>query len=377
MQQSHWGGSDPRRLTVLALLAVSLCGLPAVWNSQWMWIDDQIVVGEQLWPPESTFNQSYHEMGREYIAHGLYFKLLSLVLPLQPFWYYFVNYLLHVYVIGLAAWIVWQATRSGAATALCMLTAGFASTGPEVFLTLLKNELQMTLWLLVALLLVQRVMRTERPRYTWTLVALAAATFLSGMLGKENFVILPVGLAGGLVCVALTARRLKLARRLLTAVLSASIGAAAVFVERYLSGTFSIADGSYTGSLIVFPPTLAGSLERARLYEFQAGDAMVLAIVAALACGGCIMAAALRNRDLTHAQTVAITCAAAAATQVVFSLVFLSCVQVYYLYPAAILGAVALACLWPTGSAQRGVGSGPARWTRCCRAGLAAVRIGF
>jgi hypothetical protein len=360
---------------VLALLVVTLCGLPAVWNSHWMWIDDQMVVGSQLWPPDSIFNQSWHAQGREFIAHGLYFKLLSLVFPLQPFWYYLANYVTHVCVVGLAAWVVWRATRSGTATALCALTAGLASTGPEVFLTLLKQELQMTLWLLVALLVLQRLVRPDRFRPTGTLVALAVATFLSGTLGKENFVILPAGLAGGLVCAALTAPRLRLPGRLFAAVFATSIGTAAVFVERHLLGTRSIAEGAYTGSLFVFHPTLAASLERARIYGFQAGDAMALVTVAAVACVGCVVAAIFRKRDLTTAQAVAITCAAAAVTQVVFNVVFLSFVQIYYLYPAAILGTVALACLWPAASEHIGAASGPARGKRFCRTGLTAVLV--
>jgi hypothetical protein len=372
LQQSLWRGSDLRIPTVLALVVVTLCGLPAVWNSQWTWIDDQIVVGGQLWPPESTLNQSYHTMGREYIAHGLYLKLLSYVFPLQPFWYYLTNYLLHVCVIGLATWVVWQATRSGAATVLCTLTSGFASTGPEVFLTLFKHELQMTLWLLVALVLVQNLMRTERFRCTGTLVALAAATFLSGILGKENFVVLPIGLTGGLICAASMTRRIKLPGRLVAAVLFTFIGAAAVFVERPLVGTSSIADGGYTGTLLVFHPTLATSLERARLYEFQAGDVVALVLIAVLACGGSIIVAMLRKRALTTAQIVAIACAIAAATQVSFTIVFLSWVQVYYLHPAAILTTISLACLWPPGSSQ----SGAMRGIRFCRAGLSAVLLG-
>jgi hypothetical protein len=170
------------------------------------------------------------------------------------------------------------------------------------------------------------------------------------MLGKENFVILPTGLAGSLFCAALTTRRLKLPGRLFAAVFCTFIGAAAVLVERYLVGTYSIADGGYTGSLFVFHPTLATSLERARLYEFHAGDVMALVIVAALACA----------------------CAVAAATQVLFNLVFLSWVQVHCLYSAAILAPISLACLWPTGSLQNGA----TRGMRFCRAGLSAVLLG-
>jgi hypothetical protein len=374
--ERRWGSLwDPRMAGVLALLVVALCGLPAVWSSHWMWIDDQIVVGSQLWPPDSILNESSHAQGRESIAHGVYFKLLSLVLPLQPLWYYLSNYVIHVCAIGLAAWVVWRATRSGVATVLCVLTAGLASTGPEVFLTLLKQELQMTLWIIVALLLLQRLMQPDRFRIGGTLFALATATFLSGTLGKENFVILPLGLSVGLVCAALTSPRLWLPGRVLAAAVSTSMGAAAVFVERYLVGSRSIADGTYTGHLFVFSPTFAAALKRAKIYVFQAGDAMLLVMVAAVACAGCVAAATYRKRALTTAHVVAITCAAAAMTQVVFDVFFLSFVQVYYFYPAAILGTVALTCLWPTASEQVGA-LRLMRWKRFCRAGLTTVLVG-
>jgi hypothetical protein len=374
-ERRHGFQRDPRLPAALVFIAVALCGLPAVSNSHWMWIDDQMVVGSQLWPPDSIMNQKWHMQGREFIAHGLYFKLLSLIFPLHPFWYYLTNYVTHVGVVGLAAWVVWRATKSGAATALCTLTAGLASTGPEVFLTLLKQELHMTLWLLVALLLVQRLLRPDCTWHAGTLVALAIATFLSGTLGKENFVILTVGLMAALTCVALTGTRLRLAGRPFAAVVATSIGTTAVFVERHLLGTRSIVDGGYTASLLVLQPTLAASLERETTYRIQTGDVLVLVVVAAIACVGCLVSAIYRKRDLTPAQVLAITCAVAAVTQVVFHVVFLAFVQIYYLYPAAILGTVSLACLWPT-SGQVGAGCGPARWGWFGRIGLTAVLAG-
>ena len=183
---------DPRLAPLSAMLVVTLCGLPAAWNSHWMWIDDQIVVGSKLWPPDSDFNISSHMQGRESIGQGLYFKLLSFVLPLQPSWYYLANYAVHVCAIGLAALLVWQTTRAGVATAFCILTAGLAFTGPG-YLPCSKQKLPMTLWVLVALLLVLHLMRPDPSRRRGTLVALATATFLSGTLGKENFVVLPLG----------------------------------------------------------------------------------------------------------------------------------------------------------------------------------------
>ena len=61
-------------------------------------------------------------------------------------------------------------------------------------------------------------------------------------------------------------------------------------------------------------------------------------------------------------------------TQVVFDVFFLSFVQVYYFYPAAILGAVALTCLWPTAAERLGP-LGPVRWKRFCHFGLTAVLV--
>ena len=161
------------------------------------------------------------------------------------------------------------------------------------------------------------------------------------------------------MCAALTTRRFRLPGRLLAAAVSTSMGAAGVFGERYLVGSRSIADGSYTGHLFVFHPTFGAALKRAEIYVFQAGDAMLLVMVAAIASAGCVAAATYQKRALTPAHVVAITCAAAAMTQVVFDVFFLSFVQVYYFYPAAILAAVALTCLWPTPArARRRIGAG-------------------
>ncbi len=336
-----------------------------------MWLDDQIIVGGQLWPPDSLINRTLHAKGREYIVHGLYFKLLSFILPLRPFWYYLVNYLMHLSVVALAGWVVWRASRSRLAATLAILTAGFASTGPEVFLTLLKLELPMMLWLLVSLLLVQRLLRPDQVRPLGALVALAITTFLSGTLGKETFVILPAGLVAALVATALTGLRPPLPGRLLAALGASCVGVVAVLVERQLAGVHSIAAGTYTGKLLVFHPTLAGSLMRADIYGYQAGDAVLLTAISAALCTGCIVAAMFRRRGLSAAQVVAITCAAAASAQVAFNIVLLDFVQVYYLYPAAILSAVALACLWPAETA------GPQRLKRAGRAGLTAVLAGM
>ena len=358
------------RPAVLAWLLVGLCGLPAVWNSHWMWIDDQIIVGAQLWPPDSIVNRALHAMGREYVAHGLYFKLLSLILPLRPFWYYLVNYLMHLGVIGLAGWVVWRATRSRLATTLAVLTAGFASTGPEVFLTLLKLELPMMLWLLISLLLLQRLLRADRGRPVGLLVVLVVTTFLSGTLGKETFVILPAGLIAALVASVLAGSRPPQVGRLFAAACATCLGVAAVFVERRLLGVRGITNGSYTGKLLVLHPTLAALLGRADIYSYVAGDAVLLTAISAVLCIGCVVCAAFRRRGLSAAQVVAITCAAAASAQVAFDIVFIDFVTVYYLYPAGILSAVALACLWP------GEVSGPRRLKQAGRAGLAAVLAG-
>ncbi len=316
-----------------------------------MWLDDPMIVGAQLWPPSSPLNLSYHAMGREYVAHGVYFKLLSLILPLHPLCYYLANYLTQICVVSLSALLVWRSTRSAVVTCLLVLTVGFASSGPEVFLTLFKLELPMTLWVLVALLGLQRVLTAGPGRFGARLGAIALATFLAGTLGKENFVILLAGLVGTLAVSAIVVRPPRVALgRLAGGVLAASIGAAAVFLERRWLGASGVADGTYTAGLVEFNPTLAGSCERLRNYWYHAKEPILLATVAAAACLIRICLSGFRKRDLSASEIVTCVCATASMTQVVLDVVFLKQVLIYYMFPATLLGAIALACLWPTGA---------------------------
>ena len=343
-----------------------------------MWLDDPMIVGAELWPPNSPVNQGYHAAGREYVAHGLYFKLLSLVFPLHPFWYYLVNYITQVCVVCLAALLVWRTTRSATITCLAALAVGFASTGPEVFLTLFKLELPMTLWVLVALLVLQRLLTAGPGRFGARMGAMALATFLAGTRGKENFVILLAGLAGTLVASAVLARPPRVVLgRLAGAVFAASIGAAAVFMERRWLGTSSVADGTYTGRLIEFSPTLAASRQHMEVYWFHADEPILLATVAAVAILVRVCLAGFRKRGLSSSEILACVCAAAAMAQVVFDVVFLKQVLIYYLYPASVFGAIALACLWPT--VARGVKLAPIYFVSSLswRIGLAAFLIGI
>jgi hypothetical protein len=121
----------------------------------------------------------------------------------------------------------------------------------------------------------------------------------------------------------------------------------------------------------------ASATSRAKIYVFQAGDAIVLATVAAVACVACVIATIYRKRDLATAHVISITCAAAAVTQVVFNVFFLKVIQVYYLYPVAVLATIALVCFWPVASEGIGAALGLARWMRFCRVGLATILLGI
>ena len=58
------------------------------------------------------------------------------------------------------------------------------------------------------------------------------------------------------------------------------VGVVAVLVERQLAGVHSIAAGTYTGKLLEFHlAILAGSLMRADIYGYQAGDAVLLTAI--------------------------------------------------------------------------------------------------
>jgi hypothetical protein len=347
---------------VIVCLVVLGVGLPAVVNSHWNLLDNEFVIDQLLWPPNSAGNYSQHGQGREFIATGLYLRLLWLILPLQPIWYYLTNFLLHFLVIAVVFTIVYRATKSGIVALIASLVAALASTGPEVFLTLLKQELPMMLAIILALLIVQRMLegrsRANQSDLYVRLPALTVLTFVAATWGKETFVILPIGLMAALTLCAMscaisqtTVLRSPQFNVLASATAFSVIGAALVFLERRLVGVRGITSGTYTLDILDFSPSWSALMARLFNYGIHDWDVLMIFCLAVTLTALSAVNSLIRRQPLSDSQLISVIAATAAAAQLVFTLVFINSVQHYYFYPVPILSAVAIGCLWPSWSA--------------------------
>ncbi|MFX4589209.1 hypothetical protein ABTB15_19710, partial [Acinetobacter baumannii] len=60
---------------------VIAAGLPPQFYTHWMMVDDEMMVGQLLWPYDTVFNGYFHDQGREFIMPGLVFRLIWLLVP--------------------------------------------------------------------------------------------------------------------------------------------------------------------------------------------------------------------------------------------------------------------------------------------------------
>jgi hypothetical protein len=321
-------------LSATIICIVLLIPIPLVIHAHWMLLDDQLIVDHRLWPLDSQWNDIFHRMGRDALAYGVYYRLLSLAAHLHAPLYYLANYSFYAGTVVLLSIVVWSTTRNAVLTALAGLAAALASSGPEVFMTLFKTEEQMMFFVALFLFLMSRA----RP----IPILLAATASLSIVFGKETAVpLFAGGLAGLLIWLLSPGARARDAWRSIGAILT---GVALAFVYRHAVGIKSPTAGSYTGSLLTLKDA-ASIWFATKFYLFYTSDVFVL-----LAIGFLAGLVALIRREGSPAGFFALGAAAAVAA---FYIALINFLQIYYIYPVGLLAPVAIACLAPKVRALR------------------------
>jgi hypothetical protein len=321
-------------LSATIVCIVLLIPIPLVIHAHWMLLDDQLIVDQRLWPLGSQWNDIFHRMGRDALAYGVYYKLLSLAAHLHAQRYYLANYSFYAGTVALLSLVVWSTTRDAVLAALAGLAAALASPGPEVFMTLFKTEEQMMFFVALFLFLMSRA----RP----IPILMAAIASLSIVFGKETAVpLFAGGLVGLLIWVLSPDARAEDACRSIGAILT---GIALAFVYRYAVGVKSPTAGSYTGSLLILKDT-ASIWFATKFYLFYTSDVFAL-----LTVGFLVGLVALIRREGSPAGFFVLGAAAAVAT---FYIALINFLQIYYIYPIGLLAPVAIACLAPKVRALR------------------------
>jgi hypothetical protein len=312
-----------------------------------MWLDDQAIVGAHLWPPSSVVNVMAHRMGREAVADGLYFKILAELFPLHPVFYYAVNFMFHLGTLAFLIVGVFKSTRNLIISTVAGLLAAFASTGPEVFLTLFKLEGRMMFFVSIFVVLLSGLQPDRGPSRR-----IAAGMFLSvvasGVWGKETFVLIYLGGATALVGLLVLKgdfSRPRL-RAMITVVLTIVSGIAAVALYRYLIGVSGVMQGSYSGSLLSLVPSLTRLRNVTFIYSLVASDVLIGLSASCMLLLGVVALRRTRASPMSSWSVVgAFACGGALAVCLFHILVF-EFLHVYYLYPVGLLAPVGLACLY-------------------------------
>ena len=338
-----------RRPYAAALLLVTLAALPTlrfVFDAQWMWIDDQLVFDRQLWPLYSEGQLANRAQGRDFTWHGLYYEAVGLLFGRAPVSYYFATFVLQYLLLAAGILLVAASTGSTLACLIFAVTAMLSSTGPEVFLTLTKSELRLSLFFILMLLSLTQLLRTDG-REAVGFALLLVTTVLSGILGKETFLILPIALllVTGLAFILRRAFTLECRRRLLLGSIAACAGMAVVFAQRWYFGVAGAREGSYTAMIMSQGFDLAPILGRFQNYLVHLQEFFALWLLALLLCLGTLLFAAVRRRPLDAATVIGVVALIASTGYMAMLIGLVTFVTVYYMFPPAMLTSVALACL--------------------------------
>ena len=364
-------------LVALVLFTCLAAAALSVYWARWQIIDDGSLIADgTLARFNSPLNQTFRGMGRNFFFSGLYFEAQRYLFNTDIRGFYLVQGMVF---LG-TCWFIYSISSRFGGTQVTASVAVLAfvgsSTVPEVIQTLYKLEVRLVLfWLLVVFWLLRFLAslasdlnEAESRKIAWgNLLASLIFLFVGFFIGKETIALLVptaalIGLLGLLV--ARRGQRCYAFGLLGFAALGGVIIGGAMFTNRLL-GVASPSQGSYTGSLL-HSASMAEIPERLRSFYAAVPDVLMLtAIVNLLAVIGLATAYFRSGFDLRGMAAGLAT--AACNAQLFFNVFCWKWFQVYYNYPVAALGAVAVGLWLPILAWPR------VRWVRWPAIGIASM----
>jgi multisubunit Na+/H+ antiporter MnhC subunit len=365
-------------VSLVLLTSLAVAALSIYW-ARWQIIDDGVLIADgTLAEFNSPLNQTFRGMGRNFFFSGLYFEAQRYLFKTDIHGFYVVQGIVFIATCWLIYLISSRFGGTQITSSVAVLAFVASSTVPEVIQTLYKLEVRLVLfWLLVVFCLLRFLAslasdpkKSEFRKIAWgNLLASFMFLFVGFFIGKETIALLVptaalVGVLGLLV--ARDGQRCYALGLLGFAVLGAVIIGSAIFTNRLL-GVASPSQGSYTGNLLY----LAGRAEmpeRLRNFYSAVPDVLILtAIVNALAVIGLATACFRSGFDLRGVAAGLAT--AACNAQLFFNVFCWKWIQVYYNYPVAAFGAMAVGLWLPILAWPR------VRWGRWAAIGIASIAL--
>ncbi len=332
------------KIITIGLVVVLITDFKNVLSMHWHWLDSHHVIGSQLWHPQSDLVRIGASMGRDWTGFELFYHLLTLIIPINNdtgmIWQYIVNYGFHFSSIAMSGIIVKTVTFNYTFTFGTMLAIALASSGPEVFLTLVKNEVQGTFWILCACqLFIMDIARVVTQRYRRILirVVMVLCGFLAtGFLGKEPLVLFWVALIGTLIMLHLMGFHLSGIdeRGVLHSVSYGGAGVVLYWIYRVVIGVANPLAGSYSSKFLQVP-SLERTIHHLGVYIIYSQDIIIFTAMAALLILFAIVRGATGALEILLKDFIAMSLGVFSILYCIFYITMSGSVQFYYLYPVS------------------------------------------
>ena len=348
------------KTAAVRIVALAVVGL-GVWvafgpvlSARWQVLDDGILIADgSLADFHSATSVGMRQAGRNFYFSGLYFEAQRQLFGREVRGFYLVQGTVVAVTLGTMFWWVRRIGGQDLVALACVTVFAISSAVPEVTHTLYKLEVRLVpLWLLSSILawryLVALSASESAPSIGtgWQYLLAAGLTVYAGcFFGKETIALLVPASAGVAAVGLLTARpgQRRYALGMLAFVSVAAGAVVAAKVTNSLLGVASVTEGSYSSHAVHF--SIEKALGHVQAYLALTPDLFILAsLVGLLALVG--VGVGMGGRGFDPDTAAAGMAAASCLAVLAFHVLLWDFILVYYLYPAAAFGAVAIGLGW-------------------------------
>lgn len=320
---------------------------------KWNWLDSHWVINQAISRPDFWTYNEYETLGRDFSGYSLFYQTSHRIYGVDSeygaLWQYVVNYAIHALIIIGTSVLLLQHIPSRVSALFSLLLITLQSSGPEVYLSHIKNEHFGTLWIILICIITTYGYRFGNhisflKHFLIAVSVLACTAFSIGFLGKEPFIVFVIAvLLSRLVIPLLTKQSIIRVTPVDKYILSMVAGSLIYFAYRTITGVKLPFEGSYSSMLL--SASFLDSIYTFQLYLFHSIDIILLILVAHfLLIYAYFTYQSVPGFDVSSLY-ICHTCALFSSLYVVFYVFFIRYAGPYYLYPAAVTSIISMAVL--------------------------------
>ncbi len=246
---------DPKKIksllfAILPLVIAVLIMTPRLTSAQFGFLDDGYILNEVREILSGDFSMRLDlEAGRFRPFYWLYFTLIYALAGPNPFWFFFGHLIILLILIVEIRFLMHLIGANDWQTLLTSILFLFSIPIIENFYTLSKGETLQLVFLLAALIWLEKLKASTQKVTTWTYAVLAVISVLSAILAKEtSYILMPLVILWAAYVIYQRRTLSPQERRAYLIFLGATLTATALyFLFRAVWGAPPAAGGTYTG----------------------------------------------------------------------------------------------------------------------------------